>query len=87
MRDDPSEYRLMARWLTDPRVLEFYHGRDQPHPYQRVIERYGPRTRGESPVRPCILDYQGEEIGYLQFYPVTDPQEYELEDSNDSWGI
>jgi len=29
MRDDYGDYEFMAKWLTDPRVLEFYEGRDQ----------------------------------------------------------
>jgi aminoglycoside 6'-N-acetyltransferase len=85
MRDDPADYRLLARWLTDERVLEYYGGRDAPRPHERVVERYGPRARGEDPVRPCIISYRGEEIGYVQYYPVTDPSEYGLDDTSDTY--
>ncbi len=87
MRDEPSDYLLMAKWLTDERVLEFYEGRDQPYPYERVVAKYRPRVRGEDPVQPCILVYQERKIGYLQYYPVASPQDYGLEDAADTYGI
>ena len=85
MRDDPSDYRLLARWLTDERVLEYYGGRDAPRPYERVVEKYGPRARGEDPVRACIISYRGEAIGYVQYYPVDDASEYELDDATGAY--
>ncbi|MBI4498767.1 MAG: acetyltransferase [Chloroflexi bacterium] len=72
MRDDPQDYERMARWLTDPRVLTFYEGRDNPFPLERVKEKYGPRARGEDQVTPCILEYQGQAIGYMQYYPLVE---------------
>lgn len=68
MRDDMEDYRLMARWLTDQRVLAYYEGRDNPFPLERVAEEYGPLVRGEESVVPCILLYQGTSIGYMQYY-------------------
>jgi aminoglycoside 6'-N-acetyltransferase len=85
MRDDPADYRLLARWLTDERVLEYVYGRDNAHPYERVVERYGPRARGEDPVRPCIISYRGEEIGYVQYYPVANASDYGLDDAADTY--
>ena len=32
MQDDIGDYQLMAKWLTDKKVLEFYEGRDNPFP-------------------------------------------------------
>jgi aminoglycoside 6'-N-acetyltransferase len=87
MRDDPSDYRLMAKWLTDERILEFYEGRDQPYSYERVVEKYRPRIRGEDPVNACILVHRGREIGYLHYYSVASPQAYELDDARDTYGI
>ena len=87
MRDDPHDYRLMAMWLSDERVLEFYEGRDQPHPYGRVVHKYRPRVRGDDPVRPSILVYQEVETGYLQYYLVTSPADCGLADATDTHGI
>jgi tRNA A37 methylthiotransferase MiaB len=31
LRDDPEDYTQLTRWLSDPRLPEYYEGRD--HPY------------------------------------------------------
>ncbi len=86
LRDHPYDYALMARWLTDERVLEFYHGCDQPYPYERVVEKYGPRARGDDPVHPCILAHRGREIGYIQYYPAL-AEAYDLDDATGTYAI
>jgi aminoglycoside 6'-N-acetyltransferase len=72
MRDDPADYEAMARWLTDPRVLEFFEGRDEPHPLERVRAKYGPSVLGHDEVTPCLIIENGRAIGYLQFYRLDD---------------
>ncbi len=88
LRDDPHDYELMARWLTDERVLEFYHGRDNPYPYERVVAKYGPRARGEDPdgVVACIIQLAERPIGYMQYYPAQ-AEAYELDNATDTYGI
>ena len=73
MRDDLLDYAAMARWLTDPRVLAFYEGRDNPYPLERVREEYGPLVRGEEEdAIPCLLQHNDTPIGYIQYYPVDE---------------
>lgn len=78
MQDTQQDYALLARWLTDERVLAFYEGRDNPFPIERVREKYAPRVLAEEKVVPCIMEYEGHPIGYLQFYP-ADPAEYSFD--------
>ncbi len=93
MRDDPSDYELMARWLTDLRVLEFFEGRDEPHPLERVRAKYGPAVRGHDAVTPCLIAQDGRPIGYLQFYrlddlPTDERDAYRLDgDTDGAWAI
>lgn len=87
MRDARADYQAMAKWLTDERVLQFYEGRDDPYPYERVLEKYGPKTRGEIPIHPCLIVFHGREIGYIQYFPVLDTRDYELDDVTDTYGI
>lgn len=68
MRDAPDDYRLLATWLTDPAVLMYYDGRDNPSPLPRVVEHFGPYVRGETNVVPCIAEHDGAPIGYIQYY-------------------
>ena len=95
MRDGADDYETMARWLSDERVLEFVYGRDNPFAYRRVVAKWGPRARREGPVCPCIIELddrktcpeRSRRVGYIQYYPVHDPAEYELEDATDTYGI
>lgn len=59
---------VLARWLSDPRVLEWFGGRDRPMSLVDVRHKYGPRLRGEVPVRCLIAELAGQPIGYLQYY-------------------
>ncbi len=93
MRDDAPDYELMARWLTDPRVLEFVEGRDEPLPLERVRAKYGIRVMGHDGVTPCLIGKDGRPIGYLQFYrlddlPTDERDAYRLDgDSGGAWAI
>jgi aminoglycoside 6'-N-acetyltransferase len=78
MEDTAEDFSLLARWLTDPRVLAFYEGRDNPFPLERVKEKYAPRVLAEEGVTPCIMEYACHPVGYLQFY-AADPAEYQFE--------
>jgi len=78
MEDTPDDYALLARWLTDPRVLACYEGRDNPFPLERVKQKYAPRILADEGVVPCLMQYECRPVGYLQFY-VADPAEYKFD--------
>ena len=87
MRDDVDEYALMAKWLTDEMIMKFYEGRDRPHGLAKVRDKYGTRTREDSAIVPCILEYRGRPIGYVQYYPVLDGRPYEIESVKGVYGV
>ena len=90
MRDDAADYELMATWLTDPRVLEFYEGRDRPFLFDRVVQEYSPRVLRDSGATACILLCDQRPIGYMQFCPVTSEEDrisYGLEPMDEGVGI
>lgn len=91
LQDAPGDYALLAHWLSDERVLEFYEGRDNPFSLEQVAEEFGLLVRGADLVTPCILVYRDAPVGYLQFYPVTEAEraEYGLpgEALTDVYGI
>ncbi len=78
MEDSLEDYSLLARWLTDPRVLEFYEGRDNPFPLEKVKEKYAPRVLSAEGVISCIMEYECHPVGYLQFY-AADPGDYQFD--------
>ena len=60
---------LLAKWLSDPLVLEFYEGRDNPFDLEKVNKVfYDPKDETVK----CIVEYEGKEIGYIQFYQLDD---------------
>lgn len=87
--DDDSDYQLMSKWLTDPHVLEYVVGRDDPRSLDRVKQDYSPRALAADGVTPCLLVYRDVPIGYLQYYPVTTELrgEYGLDDGADLAGM
>ena len=88
MRDDPADYGLMSRWLSDERVLEWVYGRDQRFSHERAAEKWGPRARGDDPVRPCIITHEGQPAGYMQYYPIAEsPADYGLDSANGIIGV
>nr|WP_147629053.1 GNAT family N-acetyltransferase [Oceanobacillus massiliensis] len=60
---------LLAKWLSDPRVLEFYEGRDNPFDLEKVEKVF---YRPEDSKTKCIVEFYGNAIGYVQFYRLDD---------------
>ena len=58
---------LLVKWLTNPMVLEFYEGRDNPFTLEKVEKAFYPPEDDE--VR-CIVEFEDKAIGYIQFYPL-----------------
>lgn len=92
MQDNMRDYELMAKWLTDEKVLEYYEGRDNPFPLERVVETYQPIARGDDSLVANIICYRDQPIGYLQYFALdelseTDRQLYDLTDTNHVFGI
>lgn len=66
---DLKDNVLLAKWLSDPKVLQYYEGRDNPHDIEKVNEVF---FNKDPEVVGCIVKYGGVEIGYIQFYLVDD---------------
>ncbi|MCK2157596.1 GNAT family N-acetyltransferase [Exiguobacterium sp. 17-1] len=81
------DFDLMVKWLTNQTVLEFYE--EPPSNLDRVINKYGPRIKGEHYVTPCIVEYKNEPIGYIQYYKIqeTDLKKYELPNNQNTYGM
>jgi aminoglycoside 6'-N-acetyltransferase len=60
---------LLIKWLSDPRVLEFYEGRDNPFDLEKVDKVFYPPEDDEV---KCVFEIDGNPIGYIQFYVLDD---------------
>lgn len=67
-RDDSL---MLAKWLSDSRVLKYYEGRDRPHDLQ-TIEKVFFEKRDD--ITQCIIEYEEQAIGYIQYYEITDSE-------------
>jgi aminoglycoside 6'-N-acetyltransferase len=62
---------LLARWLSDPAVLEYYEGRDNPFDVHKVNEKF---FVDEDDMARCIIEFKDKEIGYIQYYSLDDEE-------------
>ncbi|WHY75238.1 GNAT family N-acetyltransferase [Neobacillus sp. WH10] len=60
---------LLVKWLSNPAVLEYYEGRDNPFDLDKVNKKFYDR---DNEVIRCIFEYEEKEIGYIQFYQLND---------------
>ncbi|WMT39114.1 GNAT family N-acetyltransferase [Paenibacillus sp. D2_2] len=75
-----ADQQLLADWLSNPELLQYYEGRDRPHDLERVREHF----YQEDGVTRCIVECEGQAIGYIQFYPLDrdSSQEYGYTDAD-----
>lgn len=59
---------LLVEWLSNPTVLQYYGGRDRPHDFEMVRESF---LQQDDETR-CIVEYDSQAIGYIQFYALDD---------------
>lgn len=62
-----SDAPLLLRWLTDPRVLEYWEGPHTVFTPARIQEDF---YEDSDPTSRCVVQYHGRDVGYLQFYPL-----------------
>ncbi|RPF53313.1 GNAT family N-acetyltransferase [Aquisalibacillus elongatus] len=63
--DDRS---LLLEWLLNPKVLEFYEGRDATFDLEEIDREF----YQDDELTRCIIEFDKKPIGYIQFYKVED---------------
>ena len=61
----PQDAALLLKWMRDPRVLEFYGGRDLIYTPEKIQEEFYAPEKG---ARRCLVEFEGNPIGYIQIY-------------------
>ncbi|AYA75673.1 GNAT family N-acetyltransferase [Bacillus sp. Y1] len=59
----------LSKWLSNPTVLEYYEGRDQPFSVEKVMQTFFLEEEGLS---RYIFLFEEKPIGYIQTYTVED---------------
>ncbi|WKA52330.1 GNAT family N-acetyltransferase [Planococcus liqunii] len=68
---EDSDKEALVKWLSDPEVLKYFEGCDNPHDLKRVNQHYFER---KDETTRCLVEYEGTPIGYIQFYPVLEEE-------------
>lgn len=74
MEPTEQDYAQLYAWLADARIAEHYGGLNHRPTLQEVREKYAPYIMGKESVVPCIAEYDGSPVGYMQYYPVEEPE-------------
>lgn len=83
MPDEQESWRQMSLWLQDDRVLKYYGGRSHRLSTEGVEHKYRPRVVCcVDGMTPAFLVLSGQRIGYVQYYHVSHPEEYQMRGHN-----
>ena len=77
-----SDKTLLAKWLSNPEVLQYYEGRDNPFDVVKVEQEF---IDDEDGTTQCLIEFQETPIGYVQFYEIDEEERklYGYADSKD----
>ncbi len=67
MRDTAADYEILTCWLQDPKILEYYGGRDQCYSLRMVQDQYSPAAMAAYGKVPCLIEFLERPVGYMQF--------------------
>ncbi len=77
-----SDKTLLAKWLSNPEVLQYYEGRDNPFDVEKVEQEF---FDDEDDMIQCLIEFEETPIGYVQFYEIDEEERqlYGYADSKD----
>jgi aminoglycoside 6'-N-acetyltransferase len=77
-----DDREVLSKWLSNPSVLEYYEGRDNPFNLDKVQHVFFNRENG---TKRCMVEYEGVKIGYIQYYKLDEESKvkygYKVEDN------
>jgi len=79
---EESDKTLLAKWLSNPEVLQYYEGRDNPFDVEKVEREF---FEDEDGTTQCLIEFEETPIGYVQFYEIDEEERklYGFADSQD----
>lgn len=64
-----ADFALMARWLNEPHVREWWDPDGPAATVASARRDYGPYTDPGSPGSSCFIEVDDRPVGFVQFYP------------------
>ena len=68
---EDEDAQQLVKWLSNPVVLTFYEGRDNPFDIEKVRKEF--YSEEEGLVRG-IIEFDRKVIGYIQYYPIDEEE-------------
>lgn len=78
LENTEKDCNLLLSWLSDEKVTEFAYNENLPWTLEKVKEEFMNSDETEK----CLILYENEEVGYIQFYPV-EMDSYKFENKED----
>ncbi|KAA0765710.1 GNAT family N-acetyltransferase [Bacillus sp. SH5-2] len=82
-----DDAHIISKWLSDPEILQYYEGRDNPQSVEQVLDHFihNPNIHEKR----CLIEFEDVPIGYIQMYPVDSEWKilYGYEVSQNVWGM
>jgi len=72
MSNNRKDMSFLLEWLTNPLVVELVYSEGAPWDMNKIRDKFGEKTAEDSTTAACIIMYDGQEIGYTQFYPIQE---------------
>ncbi|KFN01097.1 N-acetyltransferase [Bacillus clarus] len=82
-----DDAHLISKWLTDPEVLQYYEGRDNPQSVEKVLDNFIHNPNSNE--KRCLIQLDEMPIGYIQMYPVDSEWKelYGYKEPQNVWGM
>ncbi|MCI0765081.1 GNAT family N-acetyltransferase [Bacillus sp. TL12] len=82
-----DDVNTISKWLTNPEVLQYYEGRDNPQSPEKVCMYFIHNPKSDE--KRCLVEYAGEPIGYIQIYPIDAEWKklYGYRENQNIWGM
>ena len=66
-----SDKTQLEKWLSNPEVLQYYEGRDNPFDMDKVEQEF---FDDKDSATRCLIEYDEAPIGYIQFYEIDEEE-------------
>ena len=66
-----NDKNQLEKWLSNPEVLQYYEGRDNPFDMEKVEQEFFDDEDGAT---RCLIEYNETPIGYIQFYEIDEEE-------------
>ncbi len=70
MNNTKKDMKFLLDWLTNEQVVRWVYEEGAPWDMNKIVEQFAEKTKEGGSSIPCLIVYNKQEIGYLQYYPI-----------------